>query len=73
MKTKSTEKRLRLGELLVAEGKLSLEQLQSVLAEQIDRFPHARLGSLLREAGLVSANDLYSTICKQVGLPASIF
>lgn len=65
--------RPRLGELLVKEGKLSLLQLQEALAEQIDRLPRARLGRILIDLGYVGVNDLYATICRQVGLPASMF
>ena len=62
-----------LGELLVTEGKLSMTQLQEALAEQVDRLPRVRLGRVLLDLGYVGVNDLYAAICRQVGLPASIF
>lgn len=68
-----SDERPLLGELLVAEGKLTITQLQEALAEQLDRLPRVRLGRVLLDLGHVGVNDLYAAICRQVGLPASIF
>jgi type IV pilus assembly protein PilB len=58
----------RLGELLVRENLISLQQLHKAQDEQ--RKTGGRIGSLLVKQGAIAENDLTSFLSKQYGVPA---
>ncbi len=58
----------RLGELLVRENLISLQQLQKAQDEQ--RKTGGRIGSLLVQQGAIAEHDLTSFLSKQYGVPA---
>jgi type IV pilus assembly protein PilB len=58
----------RLGELLVRENLISLQQLQKAQEEQ--RKAGGRIGSLLVKQGAIAESDLTSFLSKQYGVPA---
>jgi type IV pilus assembly protein PilB len=58
----------RLGELLIRENLISLQQLQKAQDEQ--RKTGGRLGSLLVKQGAIAEGDLTSFLSKQYGVPA---
>ncbi|HLO68036.1 MAG TPA: type IV-A pilus assembly ATPase PilB [Holophaga sp.] len=58
----------RLGELLVRENLISLQQLQKAQEEQ--RRTGARIGSLLVKQGAIAETDLTNFLSKQYGVPA---
>jgi len=58
----------RLGELLVRENLISLQQLQKAQEEQ--RKTGGRIGSLLVKQGSIAEHDLTNFLSKQYGVPA---
>ena len=58
----------RLGELLVRENLVSLQQLQKAQEEQ--RKTGGRIGSLLIKQGAIAETDLTSFLSKQYGVPS---
>jgi type IV pilus assembly protein PilB len=58
----------RLGELLVRENLISLQQLQKAQEEQ--RKTGGRIGSLLVRSGAIAESDLTNFLSKQYGVPA---
>ena len=58
----------RLGELLVRENLISLQQLQKAQDEQ--RKTGGRIGSLLVKQGAIAEPDLTNFLSKQYGVPA---
>jgi type IV pilus assembly protein PilB len=58
----------RLGELLVRENLISLQQLQKAQEEQ--RRTGGRIGSLLVKQGSIAESDLTNFLSKQYGVPA---
>src|SRR5512135_1679041 len=58
----------RLGELLVRENLISLQQLQKAQDEQ--RKTGGRIGSLLVKQGAIAEHDLTNFLSKQYGVPA---
>ncbi|HUH12004.1 MAG TPA: DUF4388 domain-containing protein [Longimicrobiales bacterium] len=58
-------RRDRIGDLLVADGVISSEQLKEVIAEQ-GRRPDKRLGELLLENGFITAEHLAAVIRVQI-------
>ena len=65
---RQARRRGRLGELLVAEGFISQQQLQDALREH--RRSKERLGSVLAQKGLVSEDQLVDILSKEHGLPS---
>jgi len=65
---RQARRRGRLGELLVAEGFISQQQLQDALREH--RRSKERLGSVLAKKGLVSEDQLVDILSKEHGLPS---
>lgn len=65
------EPRLRLGELLVAAGKLSARDLDRALAAQVEMG--GLLGQVLSRLGLVSEADVARMLAEQLGLPLLAF
>ena len=57
----------RLGEMLLADQKLSRNDLERAL--EVQRSMGGRLGRLLISLGLVAEADVYSTLARQAGLP----
>ena len=57
----------RLGEMLLADQKLSRNDLERAL--EVQRSMGGRLGRLLISLGLVSEVDVYSALSRQAGLP----
>jgi type IV pilus assembly protein PilB len=64
----AASRRGRLGELLVAEGLISQEQLSEALREH--RRSKERLGSVLARKGLVSEERLVELLSREHGLPS---
>lgn len=60
-------KRKLLGELLLEQGRLTLEQLQEGLARQQEAG--GRLGRVLQERGFISEDDLLEALSAQLGIP----
>lgn len=59
--------RKRLGELLLAEGKLSPADLERAL--EVQKSVGGRIGRLLIQLGLVSEADVYTALSLQTGIP----
>ncbi|MGB3942554.1 MAG: hypothetical protein WBK96_13790, partial [Candidatus Manganitrophaceae bacterium] len=55
-----------LGEMLIAEGLLSSEQLKRALGEQ--KMHGGRLGVVLKQLGLVTEDDIIKALGKQMGI-----
>ena len=62
-------KRLRLGEILLARGKVSEDELDRVLRLQAASTRPEKLGSLLTTLGVVSAKDIAQALAVQADLP----
>ncbi|MBC7710529.1 MAG: type II secretion system ATPase GspE [Rhizobacter sp.] len=62
-------KRLRLGEILLARGKVSEDELDRVLRLQAASSRPEKLGSLLTTLGVVSARDIAQALAAQADLP----
>src|SRR3990172_4162288 len=60
------QKRKKLGEMLIAEGLISREQLERALAEQ--RQHGGRIGTILRSLGFVTEDDIIKVRGKQMGI-----
>ncbi|HLB94645.1 MAG TPA: ATPase, T2SS/T4P/T4SS family [Nitrospiria bacterium] len=60
------QKRKKLGEMLIAEGLISREQLERALAEQ--RQHGGRIGTILRSLGFVTEDDIIKVLGKQMGI-----
>ncbi len=60
-------KRLRLGDLLIAEGAITREQFDQAFAEQ--KRSGKRLGKVLIEKGLVDEDQLHQLLSKQLRVP----
>ncbi len=58
----------RLGELLVRENLISLQQLQK--AQEESRRSGGRIGSLLMKQGSIAESDLTGFLSKQYGVPS---
>ena len=61
------KKRLRLGDALLQDGLITQEQLQKAL--ELQKSSGKRIGSVLVEMGVVTENDIVSTLGKQLGIP----
>jgi type IV pilus assembly protein PilB len=59
----------RIGELLIREKKITREQLDAVLAEQMRQGDREKLGTLLVQKGFLSQDDLVQFLAKQFALP----
>ena len=55
-----------IGNILVAEGKITAEQLRDAMAEQAET--KERLGEILARRGLIDESDLFSALSKQLGV-----
>ncbi len=64
-----TTPRLQLGELCVARGLLSADQLQQALSHQSDRDHKKLLGEVLVELELVSEQEVMGILAEEYGLP----
>ncbi|MCS6996712.1 MAG: type II secretion system ATPase GspE [Casimicrobiaceae bacterium] len=61
--------RPRLGEILLARGKLDAQELERILRLQASSARRERLGSLLVTMGVISARDLALALAEQSGMP----
>jgi type IV pilus assembly protein PilB len=68
LRARPVRRRERLGDLLVAEGVISLDQLHDALREH--RRSKERLGSVLTKRGFVSEERLVEILSKEHGLPS---
>jgi type IV pilus assembly protein PilB len=57
---------MSIGNILVAEGKITAEQLREALAEQHET--RERLGEILARRGLIGESDLFGALSKQLGV-----
>ncbi|HET8761710.1 MAG TPA: ATPase, T2SS/T4P/T4SS family, partial [Nitrospiria bacterium] len=64
------QKRKKLGEMLLAEGLLTAEQLETALAEQ--RRHGGRIGALLKSLGFVTEEGIIKTLGRQTGIPHQV-
>jgi len=60
------QKRKMLGEMLIAEGLISPEQLDRALAEQ--KLHGGRIGTLFESMGFVTEEDIIMVLGKQMGI-----
>ncbi len=60
------QKRKMIGELLIAEGLITQEQLDQALAEQ--KKHGGRLGNILKNLGFVTEGDIIKVLGKQIGI-----
>ena len=60
------QKRKMLGEMLIAEGLLSQDQLKRALAEQ--KAHGGRIGMILKNLGLVTEDDIIKVLGRQMGI-----
>ncbi|MBI3595844.1 MAG: type II secretion system ATPase GspE [Nitrospirae bacterium] len=60
------QKRKMLGEMLIAEGLLSREQLERALSEQ--KLHGGRIGTIFRGMGFVTEEDIIKVLGKQMGI-----
>lgn len=65
------QKRKMLGEMLIAEGLISREQLERALSEQ--KLHGGRIGILLRSMGFVTEEDIIKVLGKQMGIQPVTF
>ncbi len=65
-KGKKTGESLRIGEILVKNGKIRSDTLTDVLERQADEYPAKPIGELLVEQGEVTVKDVRDAIRKQV-------
>jgi len=59
---------MKLGDMLVRDGKITAEQLESALARQQDIRPRRKLGEILHDANLISTPDLMQALGQQFHL-----
>jgi type IV pilus assembly protein PilB len=64
------QKRQKLGEMLLAEGLLTAEQLETALAEQ--RRHGGRIGAILKSLGFVTEEGIIKTLGRQTGIPHQV-
>jgi type IV pilus assembly protein PilB len=64
------EKRKKIGEMLLAEGLLTSEQLETALAEQ--RRHGGRIGAILKSLGFVTEEGIIKTLGRQTGIPHQV-
>lgn len=57
----------RLGDILVASGRLTIEQLEEALRAQ--RILGKKLGTILVERNMISEQDILEAIEQQIGIP----
>ncbi|HUK55955.1 MAG TPA: type II secretion system ATPase GspE [Nitrospiria bacterium] len=60
------QKRKMLGEMLIAEGLISREQLERALSEQ--KLHGGRIGTIFRSMGFVTEEDIIKVLGKQMGI-----
>ena len=60
--------KLRLGEVLIAGGYISEEQLEEALALQKNSIERKMLGDILIEMGLISEDEILAELSKQLGI-----
>ena len=63
-------KKKRLGDILVAAGKITDKQLEDALKSQ--KYSGKKLGEILVENGIITEDDIVNAIEEQTGIPISI-
>jgi type IV pilus assembly protein PilB len=63
-------KRKKIGEMLIAEGLLTPEQLETALEEQ--RRHGGRIGAILKSLGFVTEEGMIKTLGRQTGIPHQV-
>jgi type IV pilus assembly protein PilB len=64
------QKRKKIGEMLIAEGLLTPEQLETALEEQ--RRHGGRIGAILKSLGFVTEEGMIKTLGRQSGIPHQV-
>jgi type IV pilus assembly protein PilB len=64
------QKRKKIGEMLIAEGLLTSEQLDTALEEQ--RRHGGRIGAILKSLGFVTEEGMIKTLGRQTGIPHQV-
>ncbi len=64
------QKRKKIGEMLIAEGLLTPEQLETALEEQ--RRHGGRIGAILKSLGFVTEEGMIKTLGRQTGIPHQV-
>jgi type IV pilus assembly protein PilB len=65
----AVENRMQLGQLLLARGVVTAEQIEKALAEQKDKGHRKLLGELLVEMGYCTENQIASALAQGYGVP----
>ncbi|UCG59911.1 MAG: Flp pilus assembly complex ATPase component TadA [Phycisphaerales bacterium] len=65
----AAENRMQLGQLLIARGIVSAEQIDTALAEQKEKGHRKLLGELLVEMGYCTENQIASALAQAYGVP----
>jgi len=61
-------KKIRLGDLLIQEGKISNEDLRKALEYQRTSNSHKKLGEILIEEGLINEDDIINILSRQLNI-----
>jgi general secretion pathway protein E/type IV pilus assembly protein PilB len=61
-------KKIRLGDLLIQNGKINTEELKRALEIQRNLTSHKKLGEILIEEGLISEDEVMQVIANQLGI-----
>src|SRR5574341_1375047 len=64
------QKRKKIGEMLIAEGLLTPEQLETALEEQ--HRHGGRIGAILKSLGFVTEEGMIKTLGRQTGIPHQV-
>ena len=59
---------MRIGEILVRQGRVTVRQIEDALARQRETAPRHRLGEVLRASGEISEDDILRALAAQFGL-----
>ena len=65
----AVENKTQLGQLLLARGVVTEEQIEKALAEQKDKGHHKLLGELLVEMNYCTENQIASALAEAYGMP----
>ena len=65
----AVENKMQLGQLLLARGIVTAEQIDKALAEQKDKGHRKLLGELLVEMGYCTENQIASALAQGYGVP----
>jgi type IV pilus assembly protein PilB len=65
----AVENKMQLGQLLLARGVVTDEQIEKALTEQKEKGHHKLLGELLVEMGYCTENQIASALAQAYGVP----